>query len=68
MDEVTQQNAAMVEQAAAATDSLERQGAKLLQGLDVFQLKAAHAEPAPAAAKPARQPAGQRAGARRNAA
>ena len=51
MDEVTQQNAALVEQASAATGNLERQGNKLLQALEVFKLKHKHDEPA---AKPGR--------------
>ena len=38
MDEVTQQNAALVEQAAAAAASLQEQAAKLAQGVSVFQL------------------------------
>ncbi|MBI1202059.1 MAG: PAS domain-containing protein [Rhodopseudomonas sp.] len=38
MDEVTQQNAAMVEEAAAATEALEQRGNKLMQALAVFKL------------------------------
>src|SRR5471030_3329147 len=38
MDEVTQQNAALVEEAAAAAQSLEDQAAKLRQAVAVFQL------------------------------
>jgi aerotaxis receptor len=55
MDEVTQQNAALVEQASAATGNLESQGQKLLQALQVFNLKSKHAEPARAAASPGKQ-------------
>ncbi|MDO9193005.1 MAG: methyl-accepting chemotaxis protein, partial [Undibacterium sp.] len=40
LDEVTQQNAALVEQAAAATASLEEQTIRLTQALVVFKLKA----------------------------
>ncbi|MBY0243800.1 MAG: PAS domain S-box protein [Burkholderiaceae bacterium] len=40
MDEVTQQNAALVEQAAAAAVSLEEQTANVVQALDVFKLVA----------------------------
>ena len=39
MDDVTQQNAALVEQAAAATASLERQAVVLMDALSVFKLK-----------------------------
>jgi methyl-accepting chemotaxis protein I, serine sensor receptor len=38
MDEVTQQNAALVEEAAAAAQSLEDQAARLRQAVEVFQL------------------------------
>ncbi|WP_260854094.1 methyl-accepting chemotaxis protein [Paraburkholderia sp. BCC1886] len=38
MDEVTQQNAALVEQAAAAAGSLEEQARRLSQAVGVFQL------------------------------
>ena len=53
IDEVTQQNAALVEQASAATGNLERQGNKLLQALEVFKLKHKHDEPAAKAGRPA---------------
>lgn len=39
MDEVTQQNSALVEEAAAAAESLQSQGAALVQGVGVFKLK-----------------------------
>ncbi len=39
MDTVTQQNAALVEQAAAAAQSLQEQSAKLAQVVSVFQLQ-----------------------------
>ncbi len=38
MDEVTQQNAALVEQAAAAAQSLEEQAAQLKTSVAVFRL------------------------------
>jgi len=38
MDEITQQNAALVEQAAAASESLQGQAAKLAQLVDTFKL------------------------------
>jgi len=38
MDEVTQQNAALVEQAATAAQSLEEQASSLKQALSVFKL------------------------------
>lgn len=40
MDEVTQQNAALVEQAAAAAESLQEQAAQLVQAVSVFRLEA----------------------------
>ncbi|EXJ13543.1 Cache 3/Cache 2 fusion domain-containing protein [Imhoffiella purpurea] len=39
MDEVTQQNAALVEQAAAAAESLEDQSRTLMQSVSIFRLK-----------------------------
>ncbi|MFA7242486.1 MAG: hypothetical protein WC091_20445, partial [Sulfuricellaceae bacterium] len=38
MDEVTQQNAALVEEAAAAAESLEEQAQNLAQSVSVFKL------------------------------
>ncbi len=38
LDHVTQQNAALVEESAAAADSLTRQAARLVQAVSVFQL------------------------------
>jgi methyl-accepting chemotaxis protein len=58
MDEVTQQNAALVEQAAAAAASLQEQAESLTRAVAVFQLDdAAAAAPAagPAAILPPRQ-------------
>ena len=41
MDEVTQQNAALVEQAAATAQSLQEQAAKLAHSVDIFKLNLA---------------------------
>ena len=51
MDEVTQQNAALVEEAAAAAGSMQEQAAALAEMVSIFKLDAAHS--GPAAAKPA---------------
>jgi methyl-accepting chemotaxis protein-1 (serine sensor receptor) len=48
MDQVTQQNAALVEEAAAAAESLKEQAGMLAQTVSVFKLDAAH-NAAPAA-------------------
>lgn len=40
MDKVTQQNAALVEQSAAAAASLEEQAGKLTQAVSVFHIQA----------------------------
>ncbi|AOI93958.1 methyl-accepting chemotaxis protein [Burkholderia pseudomultivorans] len=67
MDEVTQQNAALVEEAAAAAQSLDEQAARLRETVSVFRVDdeatpsaapgagALHATPAPAS-RPARAP------------
>jgi len=47
MDQVTQQNAALVEQAAAAADSMQQQAASLTQVVSVFKLAQAQARLAP---------------------
>jgi methyl-accepting chemotaxis protein len=47
LDETTQQNSALVEEAAAAAESLDEQAQALVQSMDVFKLGA---EPAPARA------------------
>jgi aerotaxis receptor len=41
MDDVTQQNAALVEQAAAAASSLDEQSYRLLRAMEIFKLKQA---------------------------
>ena len=43
MDQVTQGNAALVEQAAAAAQSLQSQSNTLVQTVDVFKLRPEHA-------------------------
>jgi len=64
MDEVTQQNAALVEEAAAAAGSLQDQAQRLAEAVAVFKINAgevievpaqqlAHARPAPRVAAPA---------------
>ncbi|MGM3293843.1 methyl-accepting chemotaxis protein II, partial [Escherichia coli] len=65
MDQVTQQNAALVEEAAAASQSLQEQAQELAQAVSVFRLDAQAAQemaidvaaaavtPAPAAIKKA---------------
>ena len=52
MDEATQQNAALVEEAAAAAESLQDQAAGLTQAVAVFHLAAAIRPPAPRAPAP----------------
>jgi methyl-accepting chemotaxis protein len=53
MDQVTQQNAALVEQAAAAAESMQEQAAKLSEVVSVFKLLAtAQARPLAAPRKP----------------
>ena len=56
MDQVTQQNAALVEESAAAAASMQDQAARLAQVVGVFKLDAQAAAPsaAPAAPAPAR--------------
>ena len=45
MDEVTQQNAALVEEAAAAAETLQMQGHSLVQGMGVFRLSGVQQAP-----------------------
>ncbi|HEX7641417.1 MAG TPA: methyl-accepting chemotaxis protein [Burkholderiaceae bacterium] len=45
MDEVTQQNAALVEEAAAAAGALQEQAQRLLQAVSVFQLDGVNSVP-----------------------
>jgi uncharacterized phage infection (PIP) family protein YhgE len=44
LDNVTQQNAALVEQAAAAADSLNQQAARMVDVVSVFKLAGGHAQ------------------------
>ncbi|TDN69862.1 methyl-accepting chemotaxis protein [Paraburkholderia sp. BL10I2N1] len=55
MDEVTQQNAALVEEAAAAAQSLEDQAGKLRTAVAVFQLDEGAAQSSFGASQPARR-------------
>ena len=59
MDDMTQQNAALVEEAAAAASSLEEQAQALVAAVSVFKLADAAAA-TQAAARPARKPAAAR--------
>jgi methyl-accepting chemotaxis protein len=43
MDEVTQQNAALVEEAAAASEAMQEQAAKLAEVVGVFRVASAQA-------------------------
>ncbi|MDI1346435.1 MAG: methyl-accepting chemotaxis protein [Pseudolabrys sp.] len=54
MDEVTQRNAALVQEAATATGGLERQGSKLMQALASFKLKGSTRDAASSPAASAR--------------
>ncbi|HEU4373940.1 MAG TPA: methyl-accepting chemotaxis protein, partial [Telluria sp.] len=56
MDQVTQQNAALVEEAAAASASMQQQAVSLARAVGVFTLDA-DSRPAVAAARPAVAPA-----------
>ena len=54
MDSTTQQNSALVEEAAAATQSMQEQAGKLLQIVSVFKLDSRYTNNAPKAASAAR--------------
>jgi len=56
MDEVTQQNAALVEEAAAAAESLEEQAGNLAQAVAVFKLDDGAVAPRLAAPRSASAP------------
>ncbi|OON59129.1 methyl-accepting chemotaxis protein [Massilia sp. KIM] len=56
MDQVTQQNAALVEEAASAAQSLQESAAGLAQQVSVFRLADGAGAARPAARAPARQP------------
>ena len=53
MDRVVQQNASLVEEAAAATESMKEQAASLLRSVSRFRLGAAAAAPTPVTPQPA---------------
>jgi methyl-accepting chemotaxis protein len=64
MDEVTQQNAALVEEAAAAAESMEEQAGNLAQAVSIFKMSQQAGRAAvsrPAASKPAGLPAPRKA-------
>jgi methyl-accepting chemotaxis protein len=52
MDQVTQQNAALVEEAAAASESMQEQAAALARAVSIFKLDDANAEAAAPAPRP----------------
>jgi methyl-accepting chemotaxis protein len=54
MDQVTQQNASLVEQSAAAAESLQEQAAALAGSVSVFKTRGVHTAPRQAAVAPAR--------------
>ncbi|MBU1264488.1 MAG: PAS domain-containing protein [Gammaproteobacteria bacterium] len=55
MDEITQQNAALVEQAAAASESMQVQAMKLAQLVDTFKLSESARPARPARREPVRE-------------
>jgi methyl-accepting chemotaxis protein len=57
MDDVTQQNAALVEQAAAAAESMEEQARNLAQAVAIFKLTGIAAGGAPQALERSGNPA-----------
>ncbi len=56
MDNVTQQNAALVEEAAAAAEAMKEQAAKLNAAMAVFRVEGGEQAAAPAAARGAQRP------------
>jgi methyl-accepting chemotaxis protein/methyl-accepting chemotaxis protein-1 (serine sensor receptor) len=63
MDQVTQQNAALVEESAAAAESLKGQAQQLVQAVAVFKLSGhAHVVPSYVASPAANKPNGERKG------
>ncbi|MBC7906538.1 MAG: methyl-accepting chemotaxis protein, partial [Rhodospirillaceae bacterium] len=57
MDEMTQQNAALVEESAAAAHALEDQSRELNRLMGFFHVGEQSAQPVPVQAKPAAKPA-----------
>jgi methyl-accepting chemotaxis protein len=53
MDDMTQQNAALVEEAAAAAEAMQGQAEALIEAVSVFQLRSDQAGRESAAARPA---------------
>ena len=53
MDEVTQQNAALVEEAAAAAESMQEQAEVLMQAVSIFKLEGGQTMSRATVAKPA---------------
>ena len=53
MDEVTQQNAALVEEAAAAAEAMQEQAGVLMEAVSIFKLEGGRASAQKIAAKPA---------------
>ncbi|MGB5937820.1 MAG: hypothetical protein WBG81_00125, partial [Rhodanobacter sp.] len=53
MDQVTQQNAALVEEAAAASEAMQAQARQLAQVVGMFRMVEANATPAIVSASPA---------------
>ncbi len=60
MDQTTQQNAALVEESAAAADSLNTQAQQLVNAVAVFKLSAAETRSAPVVRAPVAKPAAAR--------
>ncbi|HZW22359.1 methyl-accepting chemotaxis protein [Noviherbaspirillum sp.] len=61
MDQVTQQNAALVEEAAASADAMHKQAEELASAVQVFKIDLAQAAPAPSARKEPALPASSKA-------
>ena len=57
MDQVTQQNAALVEETAAASQAMQEQAEILARAVSAFRIDAGHMKPAPTLRNASRQPA-----------
>ncbi|SFD14636.1 hypothetical protein [Massilia yuzhufengensis] len=62
MDQVTQQNAALVVEAAAASESMLEQAAQLANVVSVFKIDGVSRSPSPPRAAPAKAPAPRKLG------
>ncbi len=62
LDQVTQQNAALVEESAAAADSLNHQAARLVEAVSIFRLEAGEQHRATGVPRPAATPVAAPAG------